>query len=66
MSKTTIDRLEAERQRHKATAERLERRALECLESGNREGWEHFAHEADLAWRMNAYVVGEIDRRASP
>ena len=58
----TNDRLETERRQYKATADALERQAQECLASGNREGWEHFAHEADMAWRMNGWCVGEIDR----
>ena len=59
---TTLRRLAAERASHKAAAELCEAKAADALERGNREAWEHFAHEADQCWRMNSYVVGEIDR----
>ena len=51
---TTLRRLAAERASHKAAAELCEAKAADALERGNREGWEHFAHEADLCWRMNS------------
>lgn len=35
---------------------------LAYLAAGDKDGWEHYARLADLARRMNAYVVGLIDR----
>ena len=57
--------LEAERQAHKATAEHFERRALAALAANNFELWEHFAHEADVAWKCNPWCVAELDRLAT-
>ena len=59
---TTLERLEHERADYKATAEDCEARALAYLAAGDKDGWEHYARLADLARRMNAYVVGLIDR----
>ena len=62
MTMTTIDRLEAERRRHKATAEHCEREARAALERGDRGQYEAWARAADTVWKMNSWVVGEIDR----
>jgi len=65
MNETTagrLSRLEAERADYKATAEHCEREAKAALERGDRGQWAAWAGAADVVWKMNSWVVGEIDR----